>query len=73
MQSSIPQVKQERTACRYKSDFTQRNIVPLNTKAKGLMPNGRTQMSERQWVTFLYKIRGHDLPQELFDYEGIEL
>ncbi len=37
------------------------------------MPNGRTQMSERKWVTFLYKIRGHDLPQEVFDYEGIEL
>ena len=73
MQSSIPQVKQERTACRYKSDFTQWNIVPLNNKAKELMPNGRTQMSERQWVTFLYKIRGQDLPQELFDYEGIEL
>lgn len=60
-------------ACRYKSDFTQWNIVPLNNEAKKWMPNGRTHLTERQWVTFLYKIRGYDLPQELFNYENLVL
>ena len=60
-------------ACRYKSDFTQWNIVPLNNEAKQLMPNGRVLMTERQWVTFLYKIRGYDLPQGIFNYENLVL
>ena len=60
-------------ACRYKSDFTQWNIVPLNNEAKEWMPNGRMLLTERQWVTFLYKIRGYDLPQAIFNYENLVL
>ncbi len=60
-------------ACRYKSDFTLWNIVPLNNEAKKWMPNGRMLLTERQWVTFLYKIRGYDLPQAIFNYENLVL
>jgi len=60
-------------ACRYKSDFTCWNIVPLNNEAKQWMPDGRIHMTERQWVTFLYKIRGYDLPQGIFSYENLVL
>jgi hypothetical protein len=60
-------------ACRYKSDFSLWNIVPLNNEAKQWMPDGRMLLTERQWVTFLYKIRGYDLPQGIFSYENLVL
>lgn len=57
-------------ACRYTGDFTQWNVVPLNPTAKNILL-GRTRMSEREWVTFLYKIRGYNVPEELFDSDGV--
>ncbi len=57
-------------ACRYKGDFSEFIIVPLNSKAKEILPN-RCAMTEREWVTFLYSIRGYDVPTSLFDSEGI--
>jgi hypothetical protein len=48
-------------ACRYSDDFTQWTVTPLNQKAKAYLGQ-RTLMSERQWVSFLYQLRGYDPP-----------
>jgi hypothetical protein len=50
---------------RYASDFSWWRITPLNNKAKEWIA-GQETMSEKEWVTFLYKIRGYDLPEDVF-------
>ena len=55
---------------RYSDDFKTWKVIPLNPKAKEFLPN-RTVMSEKEWITFLYKIRGYDVPASLFDENGI--
>lgn len=57
-------------ATRYADDFSWWNVVPLNESAKRHLDE-RTTMTEREWVTFLYKIRGYELPQELFEDDEI--
>jgi len=57
-------------ACRYKNDFTEWLVVPLNPKALEFLP-ARKSMTEREWITFLYLIRGYRVPATLFDVEGI--
>ncbi len=59
-------------AARYASDFSWWNVVPLNYIAKRYLPD-RKVMTEREWVTFLYNLRGYDPPEELFDDAGIEI
>lgn len=56
-------------ACRYKDDFSAWIIIPLNSFAKIHIKN-RTEMTEKQWVRFLYNIRGYELPDNIFDYDG---
>jgi len=56
-------------ACRYNSDFNWWKVIPLNLIAKKL--TNRKEMNEKEWVTFLYKIRGKDLPKHIFNTEGI--
>lgn len=54
-------------AARYKSDFSNFHVVPVNNHAKELLPNP-TNMSEIQYVAFLYKLRGLPLiPQDVID------
>jgi hypothetical protein len=53
-------------ACRYAADFTSWTAVPLNIFARNLLPH-RQVMTEREWVTFLYHIRGYELPVDVFD------
>lgn len=57
-------------ACRYNDDFTEWRVVPLNGKAKEFLSE-RTAMSEIEWVTFLYRLRGYDPPSTLFDLDGV--
>jgi len=57
-------------ACRYADDFSWWRVVALNGLAKGHLPK-RTEMTEREWVTFLYRIRGYEPPESLFD--GLEV
>ena len=57
-------------ACRYTGDFRQWNIVPLNTNAKAVLPERKT-MTEREWVCFLYHIRGYEAPEGLFINDGV--
>jgi len=59
-------------AARYKADFSLWQITPLNAYAKKWMPQ-RVTYTEREWVTFLYRMRGYELPARLFDAAEIEL
>lgn len=59
-------------ACRYSDDFTSWAITALNAKAKEYLPERRT-MTEPEWVTFLYKIRGYNVPQTVIDGLGVEI
>lgn len=53
---------------RYKDDFSSWQIVALNGCAKQWLPE-RVTFTEREWVTFLYRIRGYELPAEVFGAE----
>jgi len=54
---------------RYADDFSWWRVVPLNGDAKHWLPVPR-KMTERGWVTFLYRLRGRSLPPNLFeDYD----
>lgn len=52
-------------ACRYAGDFLWWRATPLNQQAKVWLPV-QQQMPEREWVTLLYRIRGYDVPADLF-------
>lgn len=57
-------------AARYAGDFSWWKIVPLNNAAKTVLPERQT-MTEREWVTFLYRLRGYAPPETLFDGDGV--
>lgn len=57
---------------RYKEDFSEWRVIPLNPLAKSKLPE-RITMSERQWVTFLYELRGYSPPEELFEGAQIKI
>jgi len=59
-------------AARYKADFSEWIIVPLNDTAKTKL-TARTTMTEREWVTFLYRLRGYEPPEQLFDGASIRI
>lgn len=59
-------------ACRYTDDFSKWRVVPLNEFAKTFVPD-RTEMTEKQWVKLLYKIRGYDVPDSVLDGIDIEI
>jgi len=50
-------------ACRYADDFSWWRPIALNAIAKQLRAS-RTAISEQEWVAFLYKLRGYELPAE---------
>lgn len=53
-------------AVRYAHNFSWFRLVPLNFVAKKLIPV-RRMMNERQFVTFLYNLRGVQPPEEIFE------
>jgi len=59
-------------AARYKDDFSEWMIVPLNEFAKEKLSE-RQAMTEREWVTFLYELRGYTPPEQLFDGSTIKI
>ena len=50
---------------RYAQDFSWWRVTPLNATAKDFLA-GQATMTEEEWVTFLYKIRGYILPDDMF-------
>jgi len=52
-------------AARYAADYSWYTVTPLNQFARNWLPE-RQKMSEQEWVTFLYKIRGYNPPDKLF-------
>lgn len=50
---------------RYAQDFSWWRVVPLNPKAKMILPE-RVEINERLYVTWLYNIRGLQPPKEIF-------
>lgn len=53
-------------ACRYAADFSWWRVVPLNQKAKELLPTIK-EMTETEWVTLLYRLRGYEPPKGLLE------
>lgn len=59
-------------ACRYADDFKWWRVIPLNQKAKEFVPE-RKEVTEKEFVTLLYKLRGRDIPQKIVDGLDIEI
>lgn len=57
--------------CRYSADFSTWKVVSLNDQARKYLPT-RTTMTEREWVSFLYRLRGCEMPNSLFEESQIE-
>ena len=49
-------------ACRYNSELTCFQAIPMNWKAKLWVPTA-IDLSERQWVDLLYRLRGRTMPR----------
>ena len=50
---------------RYADDFSWWKVTPLNSFAKTWIAK-QVVLSEEEWVTFLYRIRGYELPAGMF-------
>ena len=57
-------------AVRYADDFAWWRVVPLNQCAHEYLAEPR-QMVEDEWVAFLYRLRGAEVPQEVLQYQVI--
>ncbi|NPV52204.1 MAG: hypothetical protein HPY71_01620 [Firmicutes bacterium] len=56
--------------CRYAGDFSWWQVIPLNGKAREYLRK-ETMMTEGEWVSFLYELRGSAVPEGVL--ENIEL
>ena len=59
-------------ACRYKTDLSQFFVVPLNNKAKSIIPE-RTTMDEVDYIRLLYRIRGRECPESVIEGMKVEI
>ena len=59
-------------AVRYTDDFENWTVTPLNPIGKTFLRE-RKNMTEREWVTFLYELRGYTPPESLFDGSNIKI
>lgn len=55
---------------RYADDFSWLRIAPLNALAKQWLPQ-RAELSEPDFVALLYRVRGREMPADLFSTEII--
>jgi len=58
--------------CRYTDDFSLFTAIPLNKEAEKHLFSS-LGMTETEWVTFLYTLRGYDCPQSVIDRIGTVL
>ena len=59
-------------ACRYASDFSWFKVVPLNSIAKNFLKS-TIKMNEFEWVSFLYQLRGYQLPPEVAELLTLDI
>ena len=59
-------------AVRYTHDFSLWKITPLNSSAKKYI-NNQVQMTEKEYVELLYKIRGRIMPPDLLSNLNTEI
>jgi len=59
-------------AVRYADDWSWWRVVPLNDIARTFLPT-RTEMTEEQWITLLYRVRGMEVPANLFADKDVEI
>lgn len=59
-------------ACRYANDFIWFKPIPLNNYAKSMLAEP-IRMTECEWITFLYRIRGYEVPKQIFIDMGMEI
>ena len=59
-------------ACRYADDYSQYTVVPLNECAKKFISE-RKILSEQDWITLLYEMRGHKVTPEFFERMKVEI
>lgn len=57
---------------RYADDWSWWRVTPLNDLAKKQVPK-QTPMTEEEWVTLLYRVRGTEVPADLFTDKDVEL
>jgi hypothetical protein len=60
-------------ACRYASDFSWWRPVPLNELAESYLPDLGAKLPELEWVRLLHRMRGHEMPADLFDDMGVQI
>ena len=58
--------------CRYADDFSWFRVSPLNRRAKTFVPR-QVMMTERQWVSLLYRTKGLKLPDGLLENADMRL
>lgn len=59
-------------AVRYADDWSWWRVVPLNGLAKTFLP-ARAEMTEQEWITLLYRVRGTEVPADLFADKDVEI
>ena len=57
---------------RYADDWSWWRVTPLNDLAKNWLPK-QTQMNEEGWISLLYRIRGTEVPPDLFADKDVAL
>lgn len=57
---------------RYANDWSWWRVTPLNDHARKWVPQ-QARMTEEQWITLLYQIRGTEVPQDLFVHKDVEI
>jgi hypothetical protein len=59
--------------CRYEGDFSTWSVVGLNKIAREWLDKRLVTMTERQWVTLLYRLRGYTPPDSLWESLGVKV
>ena len=57
---------------RYADDLSWWRVTPLNDLAKKWV-SGQVRMTEEEWITLLYKVRGTEIPPDLFADKDVEI
>ena len=57
-------------AVRYSTDFSNFKVIPLNDIANNIIKD-RPTLTEKEYVTFLYKLRGRSVPSEVLENIGV--